>query len=106
MTTTRIAFHPDFSDDLADAAEYFLEKIPHRLDDLLGDYDNKLDDILRDPELYAVRAEDGLRRANLDVFSYSIRYHWSGDQVTVLAFAHHHQHTARWIHRLAEIRRR
>ena len=90
MRARRIEFHPDFSDDLAEAAEY----------------DRKLDEVIENPILYAIRPEDGLRRANLETFSYSIRYDWSDETLWVVTFAHHHQDTARWIHRLAALKRR
>ena len=106
MKTRQVDFHPEFSEDLASAAEYFLRNVPDRVEDLLLDYEKKLDAILARPDLYAVREEDGLRRANLDTFSYSIRYHWADDVITVLTFAHHHQDAARWLRRLAELRRK
>ncbi|MFT6399994.1 MAG: hypothetical protein ACJAYU_004764 [Bradymonadia bacterium] len=105
MKLRRLDFHPDFSDDLASAAECFLENVPERVEDFLADYDKKLDDVLRDPELYAIREEDGLRRANLDTFAYSIRYDWEHEILPVVTFAHHHQDTVRWMRRLAEMRR-
>lgn len=99
-------FHPAVSDDLAEAAEYFIETVPGRVDELLADYDRKLEEVIAGPHLYGIRRDDGLRRANLDTFSYSIRYDLTAGVLTIVTFAHHHADTSRWIQRLAEIRRR
>lgn len=106
MKARRVEFHPHFSEDFAAAVEYFIAEVPHRVEELLADYERKLDELIEEPGIYAVRNDDGLRRANLDTFSYSIRYDWTGDTLSIVTFAHHHQDTARWIHRLVAMKRR
>ncbi len=80
-----------------------MEQDPGLGERLLADYDSKLDEVLENPELYQLRDEDGLRRANLNTVSYSIRFDWDGSVVTVIALAHHFQDTARWVGRLAAL---
>lgn len=91
MKASRIVFHPAVSDDLAEAAEYFIETVPGRVDELLADYDRKLEEVIAGPHLYGIRRHDALRRANLDTFSCSIRYDWTAGVLARAARGRHHR---------------
>ena len=51
------------------------------------------------PYLYPCVVED-LRRANLNLFSYSLFYVIEGDAVSVLACLHHHRDPKQWSSRI------
>ena len=104
MKARRLVFHRHVADDLAEAVRYLDDAAAHLGDQLLAAFEEKLALIARHPDIYVANGA-GIRRANLDRFSYSLRFSWRDETIYVLAFAHHRQDSERWLERLHDLLR-
>jgi len=92
----RYWLHPEAEDDLRDAAEFYRERADDRLSrSLLFEFRRSANLLLRHPRLGALW-RNGRRRLVMDRFPYSIIYTISGEQIRILAIAHHSRKPNYW----------
>ena len=98
--TLRIRVEDAAADELEAAALWYEERGSGLGGQLLDDVKHALDLIQRHPSVGAsvprVPAERGVRRVPLNRFPYSVVYRLSGDEIQVVAFAHHSRKPGYW----------
>lgn len=88
--------HPEAQDDLREAAEYYREKAGTALSQsLLREFEHAVGLLLDHPGLGAIWRY-GKRRLVMRRFRYALIYAVVGDQIRVLAVAHHSRRPGYW----------
>ncbi len=88
--------HPEAQDDLREAAEFYREKAGTALSQsLLREFEHAVDLLLAHPGLGAIWRY-GKRRLVMRRFRYALIYTVVGDQIRILAVAHHSRRPGYW----------
>jgi plasmid stabilization system protein ParE len=92
----RYWLHPEAENDLRDAAEFYRERADNTLSQsLLAEFERSVDVLLHHPGLGALW-RNGRRRFLMKRFPYSLVYTVVGEQIRVLAVAHHSRRPDYW----------
>ena len=92
----KYSLHPGAEGDLRDAAEFYREHADSALSHaLLGEFERSVGMLLRHPALGALWRY-GKRRYGMKRFPYSLIYLVSGEEIRVLAVAHHSRRPGYW----------
>lgn len=92
----RYTLHPDAESDPREAAAFYREQADNALAlSFLGEFESSIDMLLRHPGLGALwrhrKRRYGMRR-----FPYSLVYSVAGDEIRILAIAHHSRRPGYW----------
>lgn len=88
--------HPEAREDLREAAEFYREKAGAALSQsLLTEFEHSVGLLLRYPGLGAIWRH-GKRRLVMRRFRYALIYTIVGDQIRILAVAHHSRRPRFW----------
>lgn len=92
----KYTLHPEAAQDLRDAAEFYKERVGLLLSQSLFDeFERVLNLLMRHPMIGAVGLY-GKRRFIMKHFPYSLVYTIVGEEIRVLAVAHHHRRPGYW----------
>ena len=92
----RYSLHPESEQDLREAAEYYSKRAGAALSQaLFTDFEHSIQLLLQRPLLGALWLH-GRRRLVMKHFPYSVIYTVAGDEIQVLAVAHHSRHAGYW----------
>lgn len=92
----KYSLHPEAEDDLREAAEFYRERAGNALvQSLFAEFERAIDTLLRHPGLGPIWRK-GSRRYVMKHFPYAIIYTDSGDEIRVLAVAHHSRRPGYW----------
>lgn len=92
----RYSLHPEAEGDLREAAEFYREHAGSALSQsLFGEFERSVDILLQHPGLGALWRQ-GKRRYVMKHFPYSLVYTVSGEEIRILAIAHHSRRPAYW----------
>ena len=92
----RYRLHPEASEDLREAAEFYRERAGNALPlALLDDFERAVGLLLEHPGLGPIWRH-GRRRWLLTRFPYSLIYTVVGDEIRILAVAHHSRRPGYW----------
>lgn len=92
----RYSFHPESVRDLQDAAKYYQERAGNALSlALFTEFEHSIQLLLEHPQLGAPW-RPGKRRLVMKHFPYSLIYIVVGDEIQVLAVAHHSRRPGYW----------
>lgn len=95
----KYSLHPEALQDLREAAAFYRERGGSTLaQSLISDFERAVNLLLRHPELGALWRQ-GRRRMIVQHFPYSIVYTIAGDEVRILAVAHHRRRPGYWLRR-------
>lgn len=94
-----VILHPEIHQELESARKWYDQMSYSLADEFLRCFVVTLDQIYRNPEMYAV-VEAGLRKANLRRFPYQVFYGIGVDQVFILGLIHSHAEPKATISRL------
>lgn len=93
----KYSLHPDAREDLREAAEFYRERAGSSLSQsMLAEFERSVDLLLQHPGLGALWQGKGKRRFVMGRFSYSLIYTVSGDEIRILAVAHHSRRPDYW----------
>lgn len=86
-------YHPEFENDLIDAARYYQSQVPALGAEFLDEAESAVEEIMRAPERWPLRV-GGIRRFLLSRFPYVIRYRipTHRDTVQFLSILHGARH--------------
>jgi len=86
-------YHPEFENDLIDAARYYQGQVPALGAEFLDEAERAVEEVMRAPERWPLRV-GGIRRFLLSRFPYVIRYRItaSGETVLFLSILHGARH--------------
>lgn len=88
--------HPEAQEDLREAAEFYREQAGNALAQaLIAEFEHSVGLLLQHPGLGA-RWRRGQRRLSTRRFPYKIVYTVAGEQIRVLAVAHHSRRPSYW----------
>ena len=91
------SLHPEALGDLRDAASFFREKAGTSLSrSFLREFEQSINRLLLHPALGSPWRGRGRRRYLMKHFPYSLVYIVSGDEIRVLAVAHHSRRPDYW----------
>lgn len=91
--------HPEAAEDLREAAEFYREKSGNTLSQsLFAEFEYSVSLLLQHPGLGAIW-RFGKRRLIMKRFRYALIYTVVGDQIRILAIAHHSRRPGYWRHR-------
>ena len=93
-----VIYHPRAERELIKAARLYNKKVPGLGADLLEEVDRAVAAILQEPTRWRMFEKD-FRRYVVKRFRYSIIYRIRGDEIRVLAVAHHSRDPDFWKHR-------
>ena len=92
----KYSLHPDAESDLREAAEYYRERAGAVLSQsLLAEFERALERLMQRPLLGAPWLY-GKRRLSMRHFPYAIVYVIAGEEIRVLAVAHHSRRPGYW----------
>ena len=92
----KYVLHPEAFLDLRDAATFYRERAGNSVSQsLLAAFERSVDLMLRHPQLGALWRH-GKRRLIIQRFPYSIIYTVRGEQIHILAVAHHSRRPGYW----------
>ena len=92
----KYVLHPEALLDLRDAAAFYRERAGNSVSQsLLAAFEHSVDLMLRHPQLGA-SWRHGKRRLIIQRFPYSIIYTVRGEQIHILAVAHHSRRPGYW----------
>lgn len=92
----RYWLHPEAENDLRDAAEFYREHADTSLSQaLLTEFEHAVSMLLQHPGLGALWRR-GKRRYVMRRFPYSVIYGVAGEEMRILAIAHHNRHPGYW----------
>lgn len=95
----RYALHPKSEQDLREAAGYYKERAGPALSQaLFTEFEHSMQLLLRYPLLGALWLH-GKRRLVMRHFPYSIIYSVAGEEIRILAVAHHCRRPGYWLNR-------
>ena len=87
----KVEFHPLTADDFNQASGFYEQSQPGNSKLFRADFANTLDSIIENPLIFA--AVNGIRRALLHRFPYSVLYRILDDgTIRILAIRHHKRH--------------
>ena len=91
------SLHPDALGDLRDAASFYREQAGTSLSQsFLGEFEQSINKLLRHPSLGSPWRGRGRRRYLMKHFPYSLVYIVSGEEIRILAVAHHSRRPGYW----------
>ena len=91
------SLHPEAEEDLRDAAEFYRERASNSLSQyLLGEFEQSVNILLQHPGLRSLWRGGGRRRYLMKRFPYSLVYTVSGEEIRILAVAHHSRRPGYW----------
>jgi toxin ParE1/3/4 len=91
------SLHPEAEEDLRNAAEFYRGRAGNSLSNsLLAEFEHSVSILLRRPELGSPWRGGGRRRYLMRRFPYSLVYTLSGEEISILAVAHHNRHPNYW----------
>jgi len=91
------SLNPDALGDLRDAASFYSEQAGNSLSQsFLGEFEQSINKLLRHPALGSPWRGRGRRRYTMRHFPYSLVYTISGDEIRILAVAHHSRRPGYW----------
>jgi len=89
--------HPEAESDLRDAAEFYRQRAGKSLSQsLLAEFGQSVNILLKHPGLGSPWRGRGRRRYLMKRFPYSLVYTVSGDEIRILAVAHHGRRPGYW----------
>jgi len=92
----RYSLHPESEQDLREAAEYYKERAGTALSQaLFTEFEHSIQLLLQHP-LLGVLWLHGKRRLVMKHFPYSVIYTVAGEEIQVLAIAHHSRRPGYW----------
>jgi len=92
----RYWLHPEVREDLREAAEFYRERAGNALAlALLEDFERAAAQLLEHPGLGPIW-RNGKRRWSLTRFPYGLIYTVAGDEIRILASAHHSRRPGYW----------
>ena len=92
----KYSLHPEAEDDLREAAEFYRERAGNSLSQsLFAEFERSVDMLLQHPGLGALWRL-GKRRYVVKHFPYALIYMVSGDEIRILAVAHHSRRPGYW----------
>ena len=93
------SLHPEAEDDLREAAEFYRERAGNSLtQSLIAEFERSMDMLLQHPGLGALWRR-GKRRYVMRHFPYTLIYTVSGEEIQILAVAHHSRRPGYWRNR-------
>ena len=93
----KYSLHPEALGDLRDAASFYQEQAGTSLSQpFLAEFEQSINKLLRYPALGSPWRGRGRRRYLMRRFPYSLVYTVSGDELRVLAVAHHSRRPGYW----------
>lgn len=91
------SLHPEAEADLRDAAEFYRDRAGNTLSQsLLAEFEQSVNTLLQHPGLGPPWRDRGLRRYLMKRFPYSLVYTVSGEEIRILAVAHHSRRPGYW----------
>ncbi len=91
------SLHPDALGDLRDAASFYREQAGTSLSQsFLGEFEQSINILLQHPGLGSPWRGRRRRRYLMKHFPYSLIYTVSGDEIRILAVAHHSRRPGYW----------
>jgi plasmid stabilization system protein ParE len=91
------SLHPEAEADLRDAAEFYRERAGNSLSQsLLAEFEQSVNILLQHPGLGSPWRGPGRRRYLMKRFPYSLVYTVSGEEIRILAVAHHNRRPGYW----------
>jgi plasmid stabilization system protein ParE len=91
------SLNPEALGDLRDAASFYSEQAGNSLSQsFLGEFEQSINKLLRHPALGSPWRGRGRRRYTMRHFPYSLVYIISGDEIRILAVAHHSRRPGYW----------
>jgi plasmid stabilization system protein ParE len=91
------SLHPKAEEDLRDAAEFYRERAGNSLSQsLLAEFEQSVNILLQHPGLGSPWRGRGRRRYLMKRFPYSIVYTVAGEEIRILAVAHHSRRPDYW----------
>lgn len=95
----KYSLHPEAEDDLRDTAEFYRERAGNSLtQSFFAEFERSIDMLLHHPGLGALWRR-GRRRYVMRHFPYALIYTVSGEEVQILAVAHHSRRPGYWRNR-------
>jgi plasmid stabilization system protein ParE len=94
----QINYHPEAAKELVEAFDYYFERstfAAERFDDEVQRYERQIAD---DPLFFS--SVNGIHRCIMTTYPYTIRYIVSGDNIEILAIAHHRRKPDYWKSRI------
>jgi plasmid stabilization system protein ParE len=92
----KYSLHPEALQDLREAASFYSEKAGGTLAQaVIAEFEHAIDLLLRFPGLGAMWRH-GKRRVLMRRFPYSVVYAVEGDEIRILAVAHHSRRPGYW----------
>ena len=92
----KYSLHPEAEDDLREAAEFYRERGGNPLtQSLFAEFERSMDMLLQHPGLGALWRR-GKRRYVMRHFPYALIYTISGEEIRILAVAHHSRRPGYW----------
>lgn len=94
------SLHPEALGDLRDAASFYREQAGTSLSQaFLSQFDESINRLLQHPKLGSPWRGRGRRRYLMKHFPYSLVYTVTGDEIRILAVAHHSRRPGFWASR-------
>ncbi len=91
------SLHPEAEEDLRDAAEFYRERAGNRLSQsFLAEFEQSVNVLLQHPGLGPAWRGGGRRRYLMKRFPYSLIYTVAGEEIRILAIAHHSRRPGYW----------
>lgn len=92
----KYSLHPEAEDDLREAAEFYRERAGNALSQaLFTEFERSMELLLQHPGLGALWRRDK-RRYVMQHFPFSLVYIVSGEEIRILAVAHHSRRPGYW----------
>lgn len=92
----KYSLHPGAVEDLREAAKFYRERAGSGLSrSLVGEFERSVNILLRHPDVGTLWRE-GKRRFVMRRFPYSVIYTVSGEEIRILAVAHHSRRPGYW----------
>lgn len=94
------SLHPEALGDIRDAASFYREQAGNRLSQsFLSEFEQSINTLLLHPALGSPWRGRGRRRYLMKHFPYSLVYTVSGEEIRILAVAHHSRRPGYWVGR-------
>lgn len=86
-----VVYHPEAENDVIEAARYYEECRAGLGGEFLGEVDEAVNLVQKDPRRFVV-VEDDIHRHSLKRFPYAIFYRVTSDSLRILVVRHHSRH--------------